>query len=730
MGLYTETIQDREKNNHKLEKAADRSLLEDRHVPTIEDEVDDAQTTLLYILKRFGITTDRLFGFYSIPPLLDTILDPLGMMYDYEKDTAAICKKRTEFILAFREDGKSVALIPTRMGYRYYCPGDASSGHASKAFCSKLKKGCYVIHHPLAIRKTVFRTFVYNVLHMLRLEDILRLLIASGLVTLLGLVTPAVNRYIYKTYIPEDHSMHGFIVALTICLFVIVIRALISMTKTFLLSSTKIRVSMQMQSSVMAKILHLPYSFFQDTSSGKISRRINSCTRLSDTVLEIALDVMLDLAFSIAYLFQMHSIASELFLPALILIAINILFSMFSSFLNMVNETRLLDLDMEYTGFLFSSIKGVQKIKGLGAETFIFSKWADMYRKRLALTYKQPFFLKYSDEIMAALRIITTIVFLSVALKTSMKNTDYMTFTSSFTLIMTVVTSLTDIMENLFLTKLLIKNIAPVFDAPIAENETLEYIHNLQGEIKAEDIFYSYDDDTRGCLNGITIHIKRGEKVAIVGESGCGKSTLLKILLGLIVPDSGDVYYDEKSIHGLNLKSLRRCIGSVFQFSRLFPGTIADNIAFGKEDLADDDMIWEAADAAVIGDAIRALPLQMNTEISESNSGGFSGGERQRLLLARAFLGHPDVLILDEATSALDNVSQRTVLEHIRKMSATVIMVAHRLSTVESFDRIIMLENGKIAEEGTYSELMAKDGHFAQLVRKQLLQSTKKSFIS
>ena len=730
MGLYTEIIQDREKNNRRLEEAAKESLLEDRQILTIEDDIDDAQTTILFILKRFGITTDRLFGFYSIPSLLDTMLDPLGMMYDYEEDTLAVCKKKIEFILAFREDGKAVAVIPTRTGYRYYCPSDGSRGLSTRGFCSRLKQGCYIIHHPLTIRKTVFRTFIYNVLHMLRLEDILRLLIASGLVTLLGLVIPAVNRYIYKTFIPEDHSMEGFFIALIICLSVIVIRALISMTKTFLLSSTKIRVSMQMQSSVMAKILHLPYSFFQDTSSGKISRRINSCTRLSDTILEITLDVLLDLTFSIAYLFQMHSIASSLFLPALILIAINILFSMFSSFLNMVNETRLLDLDMEYTGFLFSSIKGIQKIKGLGAETFIFSKWAEMYRKRLALTYKQPFFLKYSDEIMAALRIITTITFLSVALKTNLKSTDYMTFTSSFTLIMTVVTSLTDIMKNLFLTTLLNRNIAPIFEAPMEEDETLEYIHNLQGEIKAEDIFYSYDDDTRGCLNGITIHIRKGEKVAIVGESGCGKSTLLKILLGLLVPDSGNVYYDEKLIQGLNLKSLRRCIGSVFQFSRLFPGTIADNIAFGKEDYATDDLIWEAADAAVIGDAIRALPLQMNTEISESNSGGFSGGERQRLLLARAFLGHPDVLMLDEATSALDNVSQKTVLEHIRNMDSTVIMVAHRLSTVESFDRIIMLEKGKIAEEGTYSELMAKDGHFAQLVRKQLLQSTRKAVIS
>ena len=720
MGLYTDTIKEREDNNVRLEQAADDSLLKDRHIQPIEDEIDDAQTTLLYILSHFGITPVRLYGFYEISPLLDTILDPLGMMYDYKDDTAEACRKKTEYIMAFREDGKAVAIMPTQVGYRYYCPSDGSRGYASKAFCRNLKKGCYIIRRPLTSKKTIFGTFIYNVLQILRPSDIIRLLAASGLVTLLGLAIPAISRYIYKTYIPADHSRSGFITTLVIYLSVVIIRALISMIKMMLLSVTKIQVSMQMQASVMAKILHLPYAFFQDTSSGKISRRINSCGRLSDTFLEITMDVLLNLAFSVAYLFQMHSIASSLFLPALILIAINIFFSIVSSFLNMVNETKLLDLDMEYTGFLYSSIKGIQKIKGLGAGTFVFSKWAEMYRRRLALTYKQPFFLKYSDEIMAAIKVLTTLVFLSVALMNNVENTDYLTFISAFTLIMTVVTSLTDIMKNLFLTKLLCKNISPIFEASMEESEALEYIHDLQGEIKAEDICYAYADDTSGCLNGITVKVSKGEKVAIVGESGCGKSTFLKILLGLIVPDSGNVYYDEKSIYGLNMKSLRRCIGSVFQFSRLFPGTIADNIAFGKEQYADEQQIWEAADAAVISDAIRALPLQMNTEISESNSGGFSGGERQRLLLARAFLGHPKVLILDEATSALDNVSQRIVLEHIRDMDATVIMVAHRLSTVESFDRIIMFEKGKIAEEGSYEELMAKDGAFAELVRKQV----------
>ena len=293
-----------------------------------------------------------------------------------------------------------------------------------------------------------------------------------------------------------------------------------------------------------------------------------------------------------------------------------------------------------------------------------------------------------------------------------------MTFSASFSLIITVVSSLTDIMKNIMLTGFLCKNAEPILTARNEETETLEYVHSLRGSIRVEDVSFSYGDSL-SCLKGINIDIKKGEKVAIVGESGCGKSTLLKILLGLEIPSSGTVYYDGKALQSLNLKSLRRYIGSVFQFSRLFPGTIADNIAFGNEENADIEKIWETADLAEIGDDIRALPLQMETEISEVNSSGFSGGQRQRILLARAIMTRPRVLFLDEATSALDNITQAKVLQNICRMNSTIIMVAHRLSTVEHFDRILMLEGGSIVEEGSYRELMEKDGKFAHLVKRQ-----------
>ena len=721
MTLSDDIIRKRESNNQRLEQNADRSLINDQNLIRIENDIDDAQSAVLYIIERFGLTADRMYGFRSISVMLDTLLSPLGIMFEYRENLVQNTKSRSEYILAFQKNGKAVALTPGASGYRYYCPSDSSGGVVNPFWMHNLQEGCYIFSRPLVIKKTVTGTFVWNVLHSLTVGDFFSLLAATGFTTLLGLLIASVSRWVYKSYIGGAGStFHALLTAGFIYLSAIVARSIIALIKSLLLSAIKLRVSLDIQSAVMAKILHLPYSFFMDTSSGKVSRRINSCSRLSDTILEIAINVILNLTFSVAYLIQLRSFTPALFRPAFLFLILRITLSLIAAFISKEKESKLLELDMEYTGFLLSAIRGIQKIKSLGAETFIYSRWADLYRKRLSLTYKEPFLLKYSSDMLTAVGTLTTIVILYTSLKSGLSSEDYLTFTASFALIITVVSSVTDIMKNMMMIGFLGRNVAPILKTNNEEKEALEYVRNLQGAIRVEDIHFSYTDDSRGCLNGISINIKKGEKVAVVGESGCGKSTLLKILLGMEIPSEGTVYYDGKALQSLNIKGVRRCIGSVFQFSRLFPGTIADNIAFGNEEAADEEKIWEAADQAEIGDYIRTLPLKLETEISESNSSGFSGGQRQRILLARAIMSHPRVLILDEATSALDNVTQAKVLDNICKMNATIVMVAHRLSTVEHFDRIIMLEDGRIAEEGPYQELMEKDGKFAQLVRRQM----------
>ena len=720
MGLYTNDLRKKEENNRRLEQDADESLVRNRAMVRPQEELEDVRMALAFLLERFGIRVSGIPREQSVEKLMETTLDPLGMMYEEKMYPAGACRGGTEYLLAFRQDGRAVVLMPTALGYRFYCPGDSGRGRASAAYMDSLRPVCYAVTMPVEKGKNLPLTFCRNVLKLLTARDVVRLAAATGLASGFGYILPLVSKWIYNVYIHGGGSAGGFITAAVIFLSAALVRGFMTMLKSLMLSETRIRVSEKMQSAVMAKVLHLPQSFFQNTSSGKLSKRIANCGRLSDTVMQVIMDVLLNLSFSVIYLYQMEQFAPQLFLPAVIFVVLKIAVSILGSVSYARNETGILHIDMENSSFMFSVIRGIQKIKGMGSEKLIYSRWAEMYRRKLSLTYQQPFFLKYNTEILSAVSIGATIALLGVSVAEGVSRETYMSFMSSYTLVIAVVSSLTGIMQHFFLMSALGENIRPILEAALEESGTLEYVDRLRGEIRAEDIWFSYEKDPHGCLRGVSLHVRRGERVAIVGESGCGKTTLLKILIGMETPSEGVVSYDGKLLETLNSGSLRRQIGSVFQFSRVFPGTIAENVMFGLSEKYDEEKVWAALDEAELGEYIRSLPMKLDTEISESVSCGFSGGQRQRILLARAFVGHPKVLILDEATSALDNVTQARVMKNIRDMGATVVMAAHRLSTVVDFDRIIMLENGVVAEEGSYRELLEKGGRFAELVKKQI----------
>jgi ABC-type bacteriocin/lantibiotic exporter with double-glycine peptidase domain len=215
------------------------------------------------------------------------------------------------------------------------------------------------------------------------------------------------------------------------------------------------------------------------------------------------------------------------------------------------------------------------------------------------------------------------------------------------------------------------------------------------------------------------MRINAGEYIAIVGTTGCGKSTLLRLMLGFEKPEKGAIYYDGRDISTLDLRSLRRKIGVVMQNGSLFQGDIFSNIVISAPHLSLADA-WEAAETAGIADDIRAMPMGMQTIIAEGQ-GGISGGQKQRLMIARAVAPKPKILMFDEATSALDNKTQKQVSDALDHLKCTRIVIAHRLSTIKNCDRILVLDHGRIAEDGTYDELIAKNGIFADLVARQRL---------
>ena len=245
-------------------------------------------------------------------------------------------------------------------------------------------------------------------------------------------------------------------------------------------------------------------------------------------------------------------------------------------------------------------------------------------------------------------------------------------------------------------------------------------VESLRGRVELSHVSFRYTETMPMVLEDLSLQIRAGEYVAVVGRTGCGKSTLIRLILGLETPQKGAVYFDGRDMQTLDLRSLRRHIGTVIQDGKLFQGSIYENIAISAPGLTLEEA-WQAAELAGIADDIRAMPMGMHTLITEG-AGGISGGQRQRLMIARAIAPRPKLLVFDEATSALDNITQKKVSQSLDSLKCTRIVIAHRLSTIRQCDRILVLDGGRIIEDGTYKELLAKNGFFAELVARQRVE--------
>ena len=222
-------------------------------------------------------------------------------------------------------------------------------------------------------------------------------------------------------------------------------------------------------------------------------------------------------------------------------------------------------------------------------------------------------------------------------------------------------------------------------------------------------------------LDDVTLDIAPGEYLAIVGATGCGKSTLMRLMLGFEKPEQGAIYYDDHDMKSLSLRGLRRKIGTVLQNGQLMQGSIFSNLSIVKPDMTEDEA-WDALEKAGLAEDVRRMPMRLQTILGE-NGAGISGGQRQRLLIARAMVGNPKVVFMDEATSALDNVAQAHAVRSLDALNCTRVVVAHRLSTIQNCSRIVVLDGGRIVEDGSYDELIALNGRFAHLVERQRLDA-------
>ena len=369
----------------------------------------------------------------------------------------------------------------------------------------------------------------------------------------------------------------------------------------------------------------------------------------------------------------------------------------------------------------YALISGIQKIKLAGAEKRAFARWGNLYAEEARMSYDPPLFLKLHAVINLAITLTGALVMYWMAVQSGVSIADYYAFNTAYGMVSGAFLSLTGIALTVAQIRPILTMVQPFFDTVPEIAEEKEVLSRLSGGIELSHVSFRYQEHMPLILDDLSLKIRPGQYVAIVGKTGCGKSTLLRLLLGFEKPQKGAIYYDGKDLQRIDLRSLRRRVGVVIQNGKLFQGDIYSNIVISAPHLTQQEA-WEAAELAGIADDIRSMPMGMHTIISEG-SGGISGGQRQRLMIARAIAPKPKLLMFDEATSALDNLTQKKISESLDSLKCTRIVIAHRLSTIKQCDRILVLDKGKIVEAGKYEELIARGGFFAELVARQRLDT-------
>ena len=618
-----------------------------------------------------------------------------------------------------RESGAAVALIPgTIAGYWFKDPATGRRTRITKKNAGLFEREALCFYQPLPMRPLGIPDLLLYMKKSVSHGDLVLIVLASLAVVLVGLIEPRV--YALLTGPVLNDSRRSLMLGIGIFLVCAAFAAeLMNLVKGLLMDRINTKTSLAVEASVMMRILSLPVSFFRKFASGDLASRAGSVSSLCTMILNSVLSVGLSSLLSLLYIFQIFSFAPALVLPSILITLSTIGLGVVASLLQIRITRKKMQLEAQESGVSYAMLSGVQKIRLSGSEKRAFARWGRIYAQQAQLEYNPPAFLKLNKVILLAISLIGNIVLYYLAVSSHVAPSEYYAFTAAYGRVSAAFSALAGIAISIAGIRPVLEMAEPILKAEPELGADKEEVGDLLGGIEVSHVSFRYDEKSPWVLEDLSLKVRAGEYVAIVGRTGCGKSTLVRLLLGFEKPEKGAVYYDRHDLATVDPRSLRRNIGVVVQNGQLFQGDIYSNIVISAPQLTL-DRAWEAAELAGIADDIRAMPMGMQTVISEGQ-GGISGGQKQRLLIARAIAPKPKILIFDEATSALDNKTQKQVSESLDSLNCTRIVIAHRLSTIRHCDRILVMDNGAIIEEGNYDQLIARNGVFADLVARQRL---------
>ncbi|MFC8222294.1 NHLP bacteriocin export ABC transporter permease/ATPase subunit [Streptomyces sp. NPDC057362] len=614
--------------------------------------------------------------------------------------------------------GAPVALLWRRGGYVAVHPATGRETPVEKANAGEFEPRAVMFYRPLPERRL-------GPLRLLRFclagtrGDLTGLLLA-GLVTVgLGALVPVATGKVLGEFVPKAQT--GLIVQ--VCLAVMlssVVAAAFMLLQNLTILRLEGRIEATLQPAVWDRLLRLPTKFFTERSTGELASAamgISAIRRLlagvgptvAQSVTVGAVNLVLLLWFSVP----------------MALAAIGMLVVVAGVFLGLGLwqvrwQRQLVKLTNKLNNQAFQTLRGLPKLRVAAAENYAYAAWAERFAHSRELQ-RRAGRIKNLNAVLGAvyLPLCTLLMFMLLAgpARGSMSAAEFLTFNASVTMLLTSVTQLTGAFVSGVAALPLFEEIRPVLDATPEVRTASTRPGPLSGAIEARRLSFRYTDDGPLVLDDVSFDVRPGEFVAIVGPSGCGKSTLLRLLIGFDRPLSGSVLYDGQDLAALDRSAVRRQCGVVLQHAQPFTGSILDVIC-GTEPYTPEEAM-AAAEMAGLAEDIKRMPMGLHTIVS--GSGAVSGGQRQRLMIAQALIRRPRILFFDEATSALDNETQRTVIESTKALNATRVVIAHRLSTVLDADRVIVMEDGRVAQQGPPAELLADtNGRLHELVRRQL----------
>jgi ABC-type bacteriocin/lantibiotic exporter with double-glycine peptidase domain len=616
----------------------------------------------------------------------------------------------TGYMLGFMADDNShVVLVPGFTDYTFTHPKTGESMKASKHH-NLLKQEALIACFPFPEEKLTVRSIMRYAVSCLCIYDLLFCLIACLGVTLLTMFTPYVCKLIFSEVIPSGDASQIVPIA-TLLLSAAAGLTMVEIARNLVVVRIKDKVEYSLQTAIMSRLLLLPATFIKEFTPGDISNRLLSLSRVSSNLTANFLSTLLTFLFSAVMFIQFFIYGGPLLTTGIIVIMIQLFAIMMEYYYTEKVQLSVNASGSHLIGTLFALFSGIQKIKTSGAEFRAFHQWAKAYAPSEMYSSSQPLASFYITGVSYCLKFLPMIVTMWAAWHYGLALSDYIAYCAVLSLVCKAVSQLQGITK--MVSRLLPETrlCQPIMAATPEVKEGRRVVKRITGQIDIRGLKFRYADDMPLLFDGLNLTINSGDYVALVGTSGCGKSTLMRLMLGLEHPLGGSIFYDQYDLSDINLRSLRQhCIGICMQDSQLIEGTIRDNIIFNDPHLTDEDA-WEAARLAALDKDIRKFPLGMDTPITVDGK-GVSGGQRQRILIARALVRKPKVLFLDEATSALDNISQHIVVENLAKLTCTRIVIAHRLSTIRQCNRIIVLKDGRVADDGNFNELQAR-GYFS-----------------